>query len=242
MGHFKLDGSIKNREGEGVFSSSQLKRVLKNALLEGDLTVIDGITNRVPIRKLVNPVFSFFCDAHELVRWRAVTLMGIFVSRLADQDLESARVILRRLMWSLNDESGGIGWGAPEAMGEIMARHEGLAKEYSSILVSYIREDGNFLEHPMLQRGVIWGIGRLAQTRPAYTKGAEIYLFKFFKSTDSVHRGLSAWAAGNMGNIASAPFLKNLLDDHAEILFYEPLEIHVRTVSFLAKLALSKIL
>jgi len=36
-------------------------------------------------------------------------------------------------MWSLNDESGGIGWGAPEAMGAIMARHTGLADEYANI-------------------------------------------------------------------------------------------------------------
>jgi hypothetical protein len=46
--------------------------------------------------------------------------MGEVMAHLADKDMESARVIMRRLMWSLNDESGGIGWGAPEAMGEIV--------------------------------------------------------------------------------------------------------------------------
>lgn len=25
--------------------------------------------------------------------------------------MDSARIVMRRLMWSLNDESGGIGWG-----------------------------------------------------------------------------------------------------------------------------------
>jgi len=67
--------------------------------------------------------------------------------------MESARVIMRRLMWSLNDESGGIGWGAPEAMGEIMARHEQLTKEYSAILGSYIREDGKFSRTPRASAG-----------------------------------------------------------------------------------------
>jgi len=40
---------------------------------------------------------------------------------------------MRRLMWNLNDESGGIGWGNPEAMGEILACHEALANEYAPI-------------------------------------------------------------------------------------------------------------
>ncbi len=63
--------------------------------------------------------------------------MGRVAADLADRDMESARVVVRRLMWNLNDESGGIGWGSPEAMGEIMACHEGLAEEYSCILISF---------------------------------------------------------------------------------------------------------
>jgi hypothetical protein len=242
MAHFKLDGPIENREGEGAFSQSQLKRVLKKALLEGDLAVIERLSNQVPIRKLVNPVFSFFCDVHELVRWRAVTLMGILVSRLADQDMESARVIMRRLMWSLNDESGGIGWGSPEAMGEIMARHEKLAVEYAAILSSYARKDRNFLEHEMLQRGVIWGIGRLAQQRPHCLTGVDAHLAEFLDSKDAVHRGFSAWALGNLKSRLAVPKLKTLLKDGAEISFYDDFKIELITVGHLAKLALTKII
>jgi len=88
------------------------------------------------------------------------------MATLADADMEAARVVMRRMIWQLNEESGGIGWGMPEAMGETMARHEGLAQEYAHMLVSYIQEDGNFLEHVPLQRGVLWGLGRLAQARP----------------------------------------------------------------------------
>jgi len=85
----------------------------------------------MPARGVVNPLFSFFYNTEELVKWRAITAMGAVVARLADEDLESARIVMRRLMWNLNDESGGIGWGSPEAMGEIMARHDILAKEYA---------------------------------------------------------------------------------------------------------------
>jgi HEAT repeat protein len=238
MEHFKLDGSIR----KSCVGGKNIKQTIRSALADGNLAFLEKLSGKIPIRKLVNPVFSFFCDVDELVRWRSITLMGIFVSKLADQEMESARVIMRRLMWSLNDESGGIGWGAPEAMGEIMARHEGVAKEYAGILSSYIREDGNFLEHPMLQRGVIWGIGRLAKARPKYLSGIESSLFKFFDSSDPVHRGLTAWSAGNLGNKTAMPLLNNLLRDDTEIPFYEELQLEFRKVSHLAQMALTKIL
>jgi hypothetical protein len=238
MGHSKLDGRLRDVETGG----KNIKRIIRSAIVEGNLAALEQLSDRIPIRKMVNPLFSFFCDADELVKWRAITLMGLLVSKLAQQEMESARVIMRRLMWSLNDESGGIGWGAPEAMGEIMACSEKLADEYSVILGSYIREDGNFLEHPMLQRGVIWGIGRLALARPECLAGIETSLFKFFDSPDPVHRGLTAWSAGNLGNKAAIPLLKNLLKDDTEISFYEEFQLDFRKVSNLAQLALTKIL
>ena len=90
--------------------------------------------------------------------------MGQVVSNLADTDMESARVVMRRLIWNLNDESGGIGWGSPEAMGDIMACHQRLAEEYHRLLISYVRPEGNFLEHPQLQKGLLWGLARLARS------------------------------------------------------------------------------
>ena len=92
--------------------------------------------------------------------------MGYAVDELARADREAARVVMRRLMWNLNDESGGIGWGVPEATGEIMARNPVLAEEYASILISYLREDGNFLEMEPLQCGILWGLHRLNTCRP----------------------------------------------------------------------------
>ena len=85
------------------------------------------------------------CSNEEQVKWTAVKTLGAYVSELAENDLEAARDWMRRFMWQLNEESGGIGWGVAETMGEAMARHEGLAREFSCILVSYLREDGKKL-------------------------------------------------------------------------------------------------
>jgi hypothetical protein len=221
-------------------SGRQLKKkifaLLKNEEFEKSLEEICLL----PARRVVNPLFSFFYNSDEWVKWRAVTAMGAVVARLAREDLESARIVMRRLMWNLNDESGGIGWGSPEAMGEIMARHERLAKEYAHILVSYINEEGNFLEHEMLQRGVLWGFGRLAHTRPDLIRDAAAYLHPFLRSKDPHHRGLAAWAAGAIPSEMTKPLLTYLLADEARINIFINMNLVERTVGQLAVEALSR--
>jgi hypothetical protein len=194
----------------------------------------------IPVRRVVNPLFSFFYHTDELVKWRAVTAMGVVVARLAHEDFESARIVMRRLMWNLNDESGGIGWGSPEAMGEIMARHDRLAKEYACILVSYINEAGNFLEHEMLQRGVLWGLGRLAHARSELVRDAAVHLPLFMRSKDAVHRGLAAWVAGAIPSEMTESLLKHLVTDEARINIFINMNLEERTVGQLAVEALSR--
>ena len=88
-------------------------RILKKKILE----ILSGNNfndrlseiRRFPGRQVVNHLFSCLYNTDELIKWRAVTAMGDVVSSVADADIESARVVMRRLMWNLNDESGGIG-------------------------------------------------------------------------------------------------------------------------------------
>jgi HEAT repeat protein len=167
----------------------------------------------LPARQVINPLFSFLLHSDERLRWRAIAAMGAVVENLAREDMEGARVIVRRLLWSLNEESGGIGWGAPEAMAEIMARHEGLAREYSHMLVSYMDSEGNFLEYEGLQRGLLWGLVRLARVRPLMVAEAGVHLQKYLESTDANIRGLAAWASGLLGVQEIRPRLQKLVKD-----------------------------
>jgi len=116
---------------------------------------------RFPERRLVNALFYFLLHPDETIRWRAISVMAATVDGLARVDMEAARVVMRRLMWNLNKESGGIGWGAPEVMAEVMARNEALADEYAIIYISYLDERFNLLEFEPLQRGLLWGLVRL---------------------------------------------------------------------------------
>ncbi len=201
----------------------------------------DGSLNkilRLPGRQTVNPLFSFFYNRSEDIKWRAVTAMGAVVASLAEHDVESARVVMRRLMWNLNDESGGIGWGSPEAMGEIIARSDRLASEYIRMLISYADPAGNFLEHEILQRGVLWGLGRAAGSRAALMRDGWPLLKRFLTSLDPYHRGLAARAAGKMAAKALGPLLENLTGDQARLEIYRCPEIRQVTVGDLAARAL----
>lgn len=197
-----------------------MKAQIRRLLHEADFVQAMRALEDFPARRAVNPLFSFFCSGDALLRWRAVSGTGVVVSRLAETDMESARVIMRRLMWTLNDESGGIGWGAPEAMGEITARHAALADEFSRILVSYVRTDGNFLEHPVLQRGLLWGLGRLAHARSRMTVDAVPFVEPFLDSTDPCHRGHAAWLLTAYGKRPHRSGGQALTKDRAPFTFY----------------------
>jgi hypothetical protein len=78
------------------------KRMLQLLQAEDFKKGLDEI-RRLPPRKAVGPLFSYLCSLDELVKWRAVTAMGNVLSDLAASDLESARVVMRRFIWNLND-------------------------------------------------------------------------------------------------------------------------------------------
>ena len=218
----------------------QLKVKIKKLLLQEDFESGLADIAALPARRAINPLFSFLCSMDDVLKWRAVTAMGEVVDRLAITDIESARVIMRRLMWHLNDESGGIGWGCPEAMGEIMARNAKLADEFWRILISYAQPEGNFLEHPILQRGLLWGIGRLAHARPQLLKSTLECLHPFLQEPDPYLRGLAAWASGALRNQYTKTLLKKLTADTANVNIYLDRQLMSCSVAELATTALKK--
>ena len=179
-----------------------LRRRVRELLGSGDLEQVLSELRKISPRKAINPLISVFYDSDTELRQKAINAFGQLVADLANEDMEEARVVMRRLMWTLNDESGGIGWGAPEAMAEAMACHPRLAEEYVRILLSYIREDGNFLEYEPLRRGALWGIGRLAQVHPEILIELEAakHIRPYLEDDNESSRSLSAQALRMLGD------------------------------------------
>ncbi len=171
---------------------------------------------KIPDAQLTGHLFSYFYHMDELIKFRSVTAMGELVARIADTSMEKARIILRRIMWNLNDESGGIGWGSPEAMGEILSKSPDLAREFKSILFSYLDHRGNHIEHEILQRGVLWGIGTYLGTAPHdLTEETRQQVLAHLGSADPVKRGYSLRALVNAKTLDNTNLPESILTDTA---------------------------
>ena len=227
--------------GGGWLKGRILKQKVLDLLGSEDFDFAIEALCKMPPRQVINSLFSFLYSTDEQIRWRAVTAMGAAVAILADEEMEPARIIMRRFMWNLNDESVGIGWGSPEAMGEILACHEPLAKEYAPILISYARKDGNYLELEMLQRGLLWGVARLSQVRPHLVQDAVSHFLPYLQSGDSAVRGLAAWLMGLLEAGDARTALEALTDDDAELSVYQNRKLINSCVKELAEEALRKV-
>ncbi|MBW1637248.1 MAG: hypothetical protein JRJ68_13380 [Deltaproteobacteria bacterium] len=95
-----------------------------------------------------------------------------------------------------------------------MCHSEGLRREYLHMLISYMTEDGderfqdgNYLELPMLQRGLLWGIGRLCQSHGDEMASCRIIdrIASYLSSQDMTVAGLAIWCLGLLRAKTAAP-------------------------------------
>lgn len=167
--------------------------------------------------KTANILISLVAEPDETTRWRAIRGLGLLTARLHALDPERARRVLRQLIWNLNEESGGVGWGLPEAFGEILARQEDLAREYGCILAGYLLEARVFLEPEELQTGVVWALGRMRDF-PADTKARIIgKLIGLLRHPNPALKGTAIWALGELEARQAGPLLGDLPADQRMI-------------------------
>lgn len=199
----------------------------------------------VDAREAAGPLLSFLLLGGDLAA-RAAVGLGVSVAGLAETEPEAARNILRRLMWHMNEESGNIGWGIPEAFAEILARSPRMAKEFSPILLSYIMDTGrddNYCDHGVLRRSCYWAVGRLAQSRPELCAAAMPWLIKGLNDTDIPCRGMAAWALAQLPpSLEAAPALRRLAESglHEVCYVFDGNDVGEYRVTALAELALQR--
>lgn len=194
----------------------------------------------------VGPLFSFLLLDSQTMH-RAAAALGLTTARLAEREPEAARNVIRRFMWHLNEESGNIGWGIPEAFGESLAASPLLAREFHRVLISYIIDlgrDDNYCDHDMLRRSCYWAVGRLAQARPELCAVARPWLRKGLQDRDAICRGMAAWALGRLpSDLMDAPALRRLADaahdERCEL--FDGDRIYEKSVNCLAREALEHV-
>jgi HEAT repeat protein len=169
------------------------------------------------------------------IGWRAVRAIGLAAERVAERNEERIRNELRRLHWMLNDESGNIGWRAPQAMAEIVRREPRRFSEYLPIVVHLIENvDGD----EMIRAGLLWAVGRLAPLARTEVEAVLPKLIACLDDPSAEIRGLAAWCLGEAGLSASLRGREQLLRDASPLAFFEEGEIRELTVGELARKAL----
>ncbi len=114
-------------------------------------------------KRILSYLTALTYDPQALIAWRAVSALGLAAGVIADRDPEYVRVHLRRLMWLLSDESGGIGWKAPEAMGEMIRSRPHLFNEFIPILIAVLDMEPE--DVPSFRDRHIMGAGQAGSNR-----------------------------------------------------------------------------
>lgn len=136
---------------------------LRQWLLEDDFhSVCEFARNK---KRILSLLTALTYDDDQVVCDRAIKATGLAAKVISQRDAEYIRNYLLRLFWLINDESGSIGWRAPELIGEVLYNCPSL-DQFFPMLISLLdlgKEDA-----PRFRAGTLWAIGRVAQvTRDA---------------------------------------------------------------------------
>jgi hypothetical protein len=157
----------------------------------------------------------YLYETDENLRWPAIEAVAELMGRWWHEGgRERVYEYIRRLLWLLNDESGGIGWGAPEAIAEMCARIPELLEPYGHIMISYV------LKGQGLLNGSLWAIGRLGKQVKEILCTYQDEVLAAFDNDEPETLGLAAWAMGESDFAPAVPHLEMLRDRKEMVRIY----------------------
>jgi hypothetical protein len=195
----------------------EMKKFIYQALEVNDLDAVIRLAQSD--RKTLSLLIRMAYDKETLVGWRAIKAVGRIAKVLVKTEHEFLRNAIRKLLWSLSDESGGIGWAAPELLGEIVsADPEGFADIIPLIAEVYDVEEQTF------RPGVMYALTRIAEVSPELVANYQKVIIKSLVDTNPLIRiytlelvGLlwplacNKWSSGYQKNVETA--VNNMKDD-----------------------------
>ena len=188
------------------------------------------------VRNPLGALISLTYDKDELVQWRAIETSGYIAALYAKPDPERVRDIIRRLLWLMNDESGGLGWRSPELIGEILVNVPALVPEYAKLLLSFLCEEP-------FERGTHFAVYRVASVDSKPFSESVPRLSDSLSDIDPSIRGFAAMALGAMGVKAYHNAIQKLQEDQSQVRLYDFTigQMRETTVREMAKQAIGNI-
>lgn len=185
-------------------------------------------------KSVIRFLLSYAYDRQDILTWRAVDAMGRVAQEFARHNhIPVLRDTIRKLLWTMTEESGGIGWCAPDMIGEIVRSDFAEFGDVIPILWSYREEDS-------FRPGVLWAMNRLAELRPDLLRFICDDVDELFDDSDPQVRGLASALAGAVCTSLPPDRLPVLMADTAPVRWYADSEFRDRTVAEITREASNK--
>ncbi|MBF0328094.1 MAG: HEAT repeat domain-containing protein [Nitrospirae bacterium] len=212
-----------DKESAGVVPQGRIKTKdrIHEWLKVNDLEPIGllALTDKSVIKSLI----SLSYDKDSVLSWRAMEALGVVAKQLSRDKVEVIRDAIRRLLWSMGEESGGIGWSAAEMLGEIIMNNPEAFSDIVPIVWSFKDEE-------MFRAGVVRALGRVGSVRPDLVRFAVSEMRQMLNDPNPNVRAQAAWALGVLKDKDSVQTLADLCKEEAEVDFYQGGELYKSTV------------
>jgi hypothetical protein len=196
-------------------NTDSIEKQVSLALLKRDYHKLDRLSLQ---DKRVWRVLQFnLYQTDEALRWHSIEAVAVLLRTQWDLGRrEKVRDYLRRLVWSISDESGGIGWSAPQTIAETVVAIPQLGEPFVNIMI-----DRAFREPALLKSG-LWAIGRLGRRAGRSVGLFQDIVLASFAVDEPATLGLAAWALGEIKYRPALPYLQPLRRRHEPVRIYVP--------------------
>ncbi len=150
-----LHGSSKVKKN--ITNRFQLKKEIKDALQRREFDRVARYALESP--RTIGILFNLSYDKDSIITWRAVEAMGEVARVLTERSREEGRELMKRLLWSITEESGGLGWSSIEMIAEVVVRSPEVFSDIPLLLPEYYDE-------PIFRESVLYALWRIGSVRP----------------------------------------------------------------------------
>jgi HEAT repeat protein len=159
-------------------------------------------------------LFTLTFHHDETIRWRAIESIGIAVKEVGRVNIEKVREFIRSMIWLMCDESGGIGWHAPQAIAETLYGVPSLLGEYGKLLPKYL------IEEPFI-KSAHFALVRISEMDREIIEDAADILVGSLNDSDPAIRGCSIIALGVLKSNDYAEHIKKFARDKSKFKLYD---------------------
>jgi len=204
---------------------SQLRSWLADAEFQ---SIINAALER---NRVISILVTLTYDADPLISWRAIDAIGRCAAHLSAIRPESMKNSLRRLFWMMSDESGAVGWHAPEVIGEIIRSDPRAFADFIPLTISLLDMEPE--DRPPFLPGILYALGRIGEMAAGSVDPCLPSVFDALADVAAPTRATAVCCLGRLKAWSLLMQRPELDQDKAKVIVYRDGELVETSISFL---------